>query len=122
MDLIFSVNFEKAFDKVCLDFIYKCLEYFNFEPSLINWVKVMYSNPNCKVLNNGFFSETIKLHRGLKQGCPISAYLFILAIEISAQKVRANSKIEGLRIFTLESKVSMYADDVNFQIQPNITT
>lgn len=36
--------------------------------------------------------------------------------------MRANSKIEGLRILTLESKISVYADDINFRIQPNITT
>lgn len=35
----FFAAFEKAFDKVRLDFIYKCLEYFNFGDSLISWIK-----------------------------------------------------------------------------------
>ena len=58
------------------------MEYFNCGESLIQWVKVMYSNPRCKILNNGYFSESFKLSRGVKQGCPLSAYLFIMAIEM----------------------------------------
>jgi hypothetical protein len=57
----------------------------------------MYSNPRCKVLS---------LSRGLKQGCPLSAYLFIMAIEMLAIKIRPNNNIKGL-----QTKVSLYADD-----------
>ena len=39
--LVFIADFEKAFDKVRLEFIYKCLKYLNFGESLIKWVKVM---------------------------------------------------------------------------------
>ena len=55
--LVFIADFEKAFDKVLLEFIYTCLEYFNFGESLIQWVKVMYSNPRCEIENNGYISE-----------------------------------------------------------------
>ena len=37
--LVFIVDFEKVFDKVRLDFIHKCLDFFNFGDSLITWVK-----------------------------------------------------------------------------------
>ena len=70
-----------AFDKVWLEFIYKCLEYFNFGESVIKGIKVMYSKPRCKIVNNGYISESFKLSRGVKQGCPLSAYLFIIAIK-----------------------------------------
>ena len=55
--LVFIVDFEKAFDKVRLEIIYKCLEYFNFGESLIKWVKVMYRYPSCEIGNNGYFSK-----------------------------------------------------------------
>ena len=45
----------------------------------IKWVKVMYRNPRCKIVNNGYISESFKLSRGVKQGCPLSAYLQCLA-------------------------------------------
>ena len=55
--LVFIADFEKLFDKVRLDFIYKCQDFFNFGDCLIKWVKVMYSNPRGKIVNNGYFSE-----------------------------------------------------------------
>jgi hypothetical protein len=51
--LLFIADFEKAFDKIQLEFIYKCLEHFNFGESLIKWDKIMYSNPRCKIVKNG---------------------------------------------------------------------
>ena len=48
--LVFIADFEKAFDKVQLEFIFKCLDYFHFGESLIKWVKVMYSNTRCKIV------------------------------------------------------------------------
>jgi hypothetical protein len=58
--LFFIADFENAFDKVRLEFIYKYLDNFNLGKSLIQWVKVMYSNPRCKTVNNGYFSESIE--------------------------------------------------------------
>ena len=46
-------------------------------------------------MNNGYFSESIKLSRGVKQGCPLLAYLFIMAIEMLAIKIRSNNNNEG---------------------------
>ena len=51
LGLVFIADFEKAFNKVRLEFIYKCLEYFKFGEYLIKWVKVMYSNPRFKIVN-----------------------------------------------------------------------
>ena len=102
--LLFIADFEKAFDKVRLGFIYKCLEHFNFGESLMKWVKIMYSNPRCKIVNNGYFSESFKLSRGVKQGCPLSAYLFIVAIEMLAIKIRSNNNIRGLEIQGLKHR------------------
>lgn len=96
--LVFIADFEKTFDKVQLEFVYKCLEYFNFGESLIQWVKVMYSNPRCKIVTNGYFSESNELLRGVKQGCLLSPYLFIMAIEMLAINIRSNKNIKGLEI------------------------
>lgn len=98
--------------------MYKCLHYFNFGPSIINWIKTLYTDFKCKIINNGELSDTVHLKRGLKQGCPLSPYLFILSIEILGQKVRNNSNIKGLTINNIESKVTMYADDTNSTIMP----
>ncbi len=44
----------------------------------------MYNNIESAVLNNGFTGNYFTLQRGVRQLCPISAYLFILLIEVLA--------------------------------------
>jgi len=63
-------------------------------------------------MNNGYASDFFQLYRGVRQGCPLSGLLFVLAIEILAQAIRQNENIHGLRIDETELKLSMYADDL----------
>lgn len=118
--LIFIADFEKAFDKIDWGFITRCLKFFHFGDSLIEWVKMMYKGSVCKVLNNGHLSKPIPLGRGVKQGCPLSPYLSIIAIEIL--KIRSNEKIRGLELNGINNKVSMYADYSSFMLEQDNTS
>ena len=52
------------------------------------------------------------MSRGVRQGCPLSGLLFVLAIKVLAQAIRENENIHGLNINDTELKLSMYADDL----------
>jgi hypothetical protein len=67
----------------------------------------MYSNPRCKIVNNCYFSKSIDLLSGVKQGCPLSPYLFIMAIEMLAFKMRSNKNIKGLEIQGIKTSVNV---------------
>ena len=67
----------------------------------------MYINPRCKIANNGYISESFKLSRDGKQGCPLLAYLFIIAIEVLADKIRSNNNIKGLEIRVSKTSVNI---------------
>ena len=73
--LIFIADFEKAFDTINWNFIYQCLEIFNFGESFIKWVHVLYQNPCSKIINNGHISDPNTLSKGVRRGRPLSAYL-----------------------------------------------
>ena len=70
--LFFFADFEKAFDSVDHDFIFKVLKHFNFGSSFINWIKLLYNDAKSSVVNNGYMSDFLKIERGVRQGCPLS--------------------------------------------------
>ena len=95
--------------------IKKCLEATNFGPHLRQWVNVFYHiNISSCFVNNGHALESFLLERGVRQGCPLSGMLFVIAIEVLAQKIRHSKMIKGIEIEyngSQEIKLSQYADD-----------
>ena len=95
--MLLLIDFEKAFDTVKWSAIDKTLSFFNFGQSFINWIKVIYyHNVQSAVLNNGYISKFFELQKGVRQGCPLSCYLFILVVEILAIKVQTSNKLKSL--------------------------
>ena len=72
------------------------LETFFFGARFRNWAKIMYTQPTSKVSNKGFFKEFGEIHRGITQDCPLSAYLFILVIEVLALKIKQKENIREI--------------------------
>lgn len=110
--ILLSIDYEKAFDSLNWNFLFQTLRAFNFGDRFISLIKVMYNNIHSAVINNGNITEFFKLEKGVRQGCPLSAYLFILALEVLALSIRKNSLIKGFKIGTKEVKLSMLADDL----------
>ena len=57
----------------------------------------MYYNAEAYVTNNGWTSKPFKISKGIRQGCPLSALLFLLVVEVLACNIRENSN-DGLHI------------------------
>ena len=112
--LLFFSDFEKAFDSVDHDYMFKVLHHFNFGTSLINWVKLFYNNANSCVMNNGHISPFFPIQRGVRQGCPLSPTLFILCIELLSYEVSSNVNIKGISVDDIEIKNTLFADDATF--------
>ena len=91
----------------------RTLDTFNFGTSIKKWVCTFYTNIESAALNNGFLTKWFRPSRGVRQGCPLSPYLFILSAEIMANKVRQEPGFNGIKILGKELKLSQYADDTN---------
>ena len=83
----------------------------NFGDKILNWIKILQTGSKSIVSQNGFFSDQIKLERGCRQGDPVSPYIFVICAEILGMAIRENKRIEGIKIFGCEHKITQYADD-----------
>ena len=112
--LLMFADFKKAFDSIEWEFLFQVLNKFNFGQNFKHWIKLLYTNPVAFIKNNGFFSAEFALTRGVRQGCPVSALLFILCTEVLACSIRQNVHIQGLKLDEQGSrivKLVQYADD-----------
>ena len=113
---VISLDQTKAFDKVNWTHLSRVLGAFGFGPSFQKWVKIVYSNIGSHVIVNGYLSSRIDIHRGVRQGCPLSPLLCVLSFEPLASAIRQNPIIQGVP--TVDDplrdsiKVSSYADDM----------
>lgn len=112
--MIFFSDFEKAFDSLDHQYMFKCLNHFNFGGSLLKWVKLFYNDVKSCVSNNGYLSGFFPIQRGVRQGCPLSPYLFIISIELLSHMIGSNPDITGINISGAEFKKSLFADDASF--------
>ena len=108
---------EKAFDRMSHNFIFKTLKAFGFGDNFIKWVKIVYTDTKSSVKVNGFLTHEFSIQRGVRQGCPLSALLYVLCAEVLGIEIRRNKKIVGYKYEgTKEHKLSQYADDASIVI------
>ena len=112
--ILFSADFEKAFDSIGHPFLLVVLKSFGFGSQFIHWVRTIFKNAESCVMNNGNSTGYFPPERGTRQGDPLSAYLFILCVETLFIQIRENEEVKGIRIGDNEIKLSAYADDADF--------
>ena len=100
--MIFKVDFEKAYDSVRWDYLDDVLKKFGFRDKWRGWIQSCL-NSRGSVIVNGSPTSEFQFHRGLKQGDPLSPFLFLLIMEslhISVQRVVDANMFRGISIGT----------------------
>ncbi|GKA99799.1 RNA-directed DNA polymerase, eukaryota, partial [Tanacetum coccineum] len=116
--LIFKVDFEKAYDSVRWDFLDDILNKFGFGNKWRTWIQSCLRSSRGSILVNGSTTEEFQFFKGLKQGDPLSPFLFILIMEslhISFQRVVDGGLFTGINLNSMVSLSHLfYADDAIF--------
>ncbi|KAK4384484.1 hypothetical protein Sango_3056200 [Sesamum angolense] len=83
-----KVDIQKAYDSVEWDFLLEGLRLFNFPIHFITLIEQCVSTSSFSVALNGSIHGFFKGGRGLRQGDPISPYLFVLVMEVGSALIR----------------------------------
>ena len=110
-----SFDQEKAFDRVSHDYLIQILQAYGFGESFVRWVTLLYTHVESSVIVNGWIGPKFSVTRSVRQGCPLSALLYVLCIEPLAEAIRKDGAFDGLKLPAAheEIRISQYADDTN---------
>ncbi len=109
--LLLLLDFQKAFDSLDFNYIHKCLEFYNFGENFRKAVKTLYTNLSSVILYNGHCTESFSVSRGVRQGDPLSPFIFILAVDPMAAALKYNENVKGIYFNEIEYLISQLADD-----------
>ena len=80
--ILCKLDIEKAYDQVNLNCIIKVLQKMDFGEKWVSWIKWCISTASFFVLINGSLTGFFNSSKGLRQGDPLSLYLFVIGMEV----------------------------------------
>ena len=87
-----KVDLEKAYDRISWSFLRKVLVEVGLGKALLDFVMFCITSASLSVLWNGEKLDAFVPQRGLRQGDPLSPYLFVLCMEVLGQRIRRESE------------------------------
>ena len=117
--LVFKIDFEKAYDHVEWNFLDFVLEKKGFGSRWRKWINGCLNTTNFSILINGRPRGKFGATRGLRQGDPLSPFLFILVVDVLSrltEKAKECGIIEGLAVGRENVEIThlQFADDTIF--------
>nr|CCA66178.1 hypothetical protein [Beta vulgaris subsp. vulgaris] len=114
--ILFKLDFHKAYDSVSWSFLKWILMQMRFPEQWCQWIMTCVTTASASILVNGSPSTPFKLKRGLRQGDPLSPFLFVLIGEALNQVILKATNMglwSGVEVCRNGLKIThlQYADD-----------
>ena len=112
MYLIF-IDYEKAFNSIHRETLWKIMRHYGIQEKYIRLVKMFYSNSRCSVVTEAGNGTWFEVKSGVKQGCVMSEFLFILVIDCWIMRQTTSQQRTGIQWTLTEQLEDLnYADDI----------
>lgn len=106
------IDYEKAFDSIDRNSLWKIMRHYGIPQKIVNLIEKMYKDTTCRVLYKGQLTDGFKINTGVRQGCLLSPFLFILAMDWIMKK-GTESKRNGIQWTPWEQLDDLdFADDI----------
>ena len=114
---LIKIDFQMAYDSINWNFLRKVMESLGFGRKWISWIMECVSSASMSILLNGSPLRPFKMQKGLRQGDPLSPYLFILVSETLVCFLKRAHNLNLIEAVSIgKSKVSLkhlqFADDI----------
>lgn len=112
--MLLKIDMKKAFDILEWNFINWVLRLWGFSEDFRKLIFSCSSSIEFTLLLNGGKVGSFSPQRGLRQGDPLSPYLFILSLEALTRLIEADNTINGIKVCTTAPPIShiLFADDL----------
>ena len=80
------VDFEKAFDSLDRKSLWKLMRHYGIPEKFVTIIKNTYDGTSSRVLHEGSLSDKFEVKTGVRQGCLLSPFLFLLAVDWSMRE------------------------------------
>lgn len=114
-----KLDMQKAYDRVEWDFLCDCMKKMGFNDKWVQLIRFCISSAQFRILSNGEAGETFIPSRGIRQGNPLSPYLFILLANVLSHMVQnavSDGNLKGIKLNPHCPTLShlFFADDAIF--------
>jgi hypothetical protein len=99
--LFLKLDLSKAYDKVDLKFMFQALEHLDFPPRFIQMTRLLFEGAAARTSVNGQATQPFSIQQGVRQGCPLAPYLFLVIGEIlnfTIKREVQQGRIQGIHL------------------------
>lgn len=121
-----KLNVVKVFDTINWEYLFIILEYYDFGPKFVQFIRAITTSACSKIQLNGKTTLSIPIQRSVHQGCPLSPLLFLIAMEPLSQMMDKAVSLGNIQSFQwpemgISQTLALYADDVNLTLHASLT-
>jgi len=119
--VIMFLDSAKAFDRVDISWLLRCMEATGFGPGARRWVSLFHAGRTARVRYNGWMTAAFPIHSGVAQGSPLSPLLYTIAAQPLAAYLRRLGETGVIRGITLSDGsrapiTHQHADDLTAHV------